>query len=82
MFTNEKELVDTLVEYLRKKYKIQYITRELQSGNNIADIVYSDKLNRKNILFNNYINSYYYVKSIYNKHKIRLRNIIGNSNNF
>ena len=59
MFTNEKELVDTLVEYLREKYKIQYITRELQSGNNIADIVYSDKIDRECILFDDYINSYY-----------------------
>ena len=75
MFTNEKELVDTLVEYLRKKYKIQYITRELQSGNNIADVVYSDKLDREYILFDNYINSYYYVKKIYNKHKIGLNNL-------
>ena len=75
MFTNEKELVDTLVEYLKNKYKIQYITRELQSGNNIADVVYSEKLDRENILFENYINSYYYVKNIYNKHNVQLNNI-------
>ena len=68
MFTNEKELVDTLVEYLKEKYKIQYITRELQSGNNIADVVYSEKLERDHILFYNYVDSYYYVKNIYNKH--------------
>ena len=75
MFTKEKELVDTLVEYLKNKYKIQYITRELQSGNNIADVVYSEKLDRENILFENYINSYYYVKNIYNKHNVQLNNI-------
>lgn len=75
MFTNEKELVDTLVKYLKEKYKIQYITRELQSGNNIADVVYSDKLDRDYILFDNYINSYYYVKEIYNKHKVALNNL-------
>ena len=75
MFTNEKELVDTLVEYLKEKYKIQYITRELQSGNNIADVVYSEKLERDHILFYNYVNSYYYVKNIYNKHKIGLNNL-------
>lgn len=75
MFTNEKELVDTLVEYLKEKYKIQYITRELQSGNNIADVVYSEKLERDHILFYNYVDSYYYVKNIYNKHKIGLNNL-------
>lgn len=75
MFTNEKELVDTLVEYLKKQYKIQYITRELQSGNNIADVVYSEKIDRENILFENYINSYYYVKKIYNKHKVQLNSL-------
>lgn len=75
MFTNERELVDTLVMYLKEKYKIQYVARELQSGNNIADVVFSESIDRNYILFDNYINSYYYVKNIYNKHKIRLNNL-------
>lgn len=82
MFTNERELVDTLVMYLKEKYKIQYVARELQSGNNIADVVFSESIDRNYILFDNYINSYYYVKNIYNKHKIRLNNLeICNSKN-
>lgn len=82
MFTNEKELVDTLIKYLKEKYKIKYIARELQSGNNIADVVYSESIEREYTLFDKYINSYYYVKNIYNKHKIALNNLeIQNSKN-
>lgn len=75
MFANEKELVEKLVEYLEKKYKIKYITRELQSGNNIADVVYTERIDREYILFNTYMNSYYYVEKIYNKHEIDINEI-------
>ena len=68
MFAKEKELVEKLVEYLEGKYQIKYITRELQSGNNIADVVYTEKIDREYILFDTYMDSYYYVKKIYNKH--------------
>lgn len=70
MFAKEKELVEKLVEYLEEKYQIKYITRELQSGNNIADVVYTEKINREYILFDTYMDSYYYVKKIYNKHEV------------
>ena len=70
MFAKEKELVEKLVEYLERKYQIKYITRELQSGNNIADVVYTEKIDREYILFDTYMDSYYYVKKIYNKHEV------------
>lgn len=70
MFSNEKQLVEKLVLDLQEKYNTQYIVRELRSGNNIADIVYTTDINRGNIVFDEYFNAYYYFNVIYNKKKI------------
>lgn len=70
MFSNEKQLVEKLVLDLQEKYNTQYIVRELRSGNNIADIVYTTDINRDNIVFDEYFNAYYYFNVIYNKKKI------------
>lgn len=75
MFNSEKELVEQLVAFLQERFNTKYIVRELQSGNNIADIVYSEKLNRKNIVFDEYFNAYYYFNDIYNRKKIPLSEI-------
>lgn len=75
MFKSEKDLVEHLIVFLQERFNTEYIVRELQSGNNIADIVYSEKLNRKSIIFDEYFNAYYYFNDIYNRKKIPLAEI-------
>lgn len=72
MFINEKALVDKLVTDLQERYATQYIVKELRSGNNIADIVYTTDLERTNIVFDDYYNAYYYFKGIHNHKKVCL----------
>ena len=70
MFVSEKQLVGKLVLDLQEKYNTQYIVRELRDGNNIADVVYTTDLNRDNVVFDEYLNAYYYFNVIYCKKKI------------
>ena len=70
MFSSEKQLVEKLVLDLQEKYNTNYIVRELRGGNNIADVVYTADITRDNIVFDEYLNAYYYFKIIYNKKKI------------
>lgn len=73
MFSNEKQLVEKLVLDLQEKYNTPYIVRELRGGNNIADVVYTTDINRENIVFDEYLNAYYYVNIIYKKKRIHLK---------
>lgn len=75
MFKNEQELVDKLVLDLQERFDTQYIVRELRGGNNIADVVYTTKIDRNNIVFDEYFNAYYYVNDIYNKTKIKVDDV-------
>lgn len=70
MFSSEKQLVEKLVLDLQEKYNTNYIVRELRGGNNIADVVYTADITRDNIVFDEYLNAYYYFNIIYNKKKI------------
>lgn len=63
-FTYEKDLVNELVSILKKEYHIKYVVRELQNGKNIADVVYSNELERDFTIFDEYIESYYYFNEI------------------
>lgn len=72
IFINEKALVDKFVVDLQERYATQYIVKELRSGNNIADIVYTTDLERTNIVFDDYFNAYYYFKGIFNHKKVCL----------
>lgn len=67
IFKLEKELVVELVKLLKKDHNIKYVTRELRNGNNIADIVFSYEINRNYAIFQEYIQSYYYVNKMLNK---------------
>ena len=52
MFSSEKELVEKLVLDLQERYNTQYIVRELRSGKNIADVVYTTEIEKtRYILF-------------------------------
>lgn len=73
MFPSESALVEKLVCDLQQKYGIQYIVRELRSGNNIADIAYTENIERDNIVFDDYLNAYYYFRSVYNKKKVNVQ---------
>ena len=75
MFSNEKALVDKLVADLQGKFKTQYVVRELRSGNNIADVVYTTDLNRDRVVFDEYFNAYYYCNDVFNKKSINLEEI-------
>ncbi|MDU4724840.1 hypothetical protein [Clostridium sp.] len=75
MFPSEKQLVEKLVEELQMKYDTKYIVRELRGGNNIADIVYTPDINRDKVVFDEYLNAYYYFQEIYNKKRVNLNNI-------
>jgi len=75
MFSNEKALVDKLVADLQGKFKTQYVVRELRSGNNIADVVYTTDLNRDRVVFDEYFNAYYYCNDVFNKKTINLKEI-------
>lgn len=69
---NEKELVNKLVLDLQENFGVRYITRELRSGNNIADVVYATDINRNNIVFDEYFNACYYFDKIYSHEKISI----------
>ncbi len=75
MFASEKELVEKLVEELQSRFETKYIVRELRGGNNIADIVYTEDINRDQIVFDEYFNAYYYFQKIYNKKRVNLNSI-------
>lgn len=75
MFSSEKTLVDKLIADLQEKFDTQYIVRELRSGNNIADVVYTTDLNRNNIVFDEYFNAYYYFKDVYYKKTVDIKEI-------
>ena len=72
MFSSEKELVEKLVLDLQERYNTQYIVRELRSGKNIADVVYTTEIDRSNIVFDDYFNAYYYFNGVYSKKKISI----------
>lgn len=72
MFSSEKELVEKLVLDLQERYDTQYIVRELRSGKNIADVVYTTEIDRSNIVFDDYFNAYYYFNGVYSKKKISI----------
>lgn len=72
MFISEKELVEKLVLDLQERYNTQYIVRELRSGKNIADVVYTTEIDRSNIVFDDYFNAYYYFNGVYSKKKISI----------
>ena len=75
MFRSESELVEKLVSDLQNKYGIQYIVRELRSGNNIADVAYAADLIRENVIFDEYLNAYYYFSNVYNHKRVNLDKI-------
>ena len=72
MFNSEKELVEKLVLDLQERYNTQYIVRELRSGKNIADVVYTSEIDRSNIVFDDYFNAYYYFNGVCSKKKISI----------
>lgn len=75
MFVNEAELVDKLVLDLQERFDTQYIVRELRGGNHIADVVYTTNINRRNIVFDEYFNAYYYFNGIYKHKKVCLDDV-------
>ena len=72
MFSSEKELVEKLVLDLQERYNTQYIVRELRSGKNIADVVYTTDIDRSTIVVDDYFNAYYYFNGVYSKKKISI----------
>ena len=72
MFGSERELVEKLVFDLQERYNTKYIVRELRSGKNIADVVYTTEIDRSNIVFDDYFNAYYYFNGIYSKKRISI----------
>lgn len=72
MFGSERELVEKLVLDLQERYNTQYIVRELRSGKNIADVVYTTEIDRSNIVFDDYFNAYYYFNGVYSKKRISI----------
>lgn len=75
IFKLEKDLVTELINLLKKDYNIKYVTRELRNGNNIADVVFSDEINRNYAIFKEYIQSHYYVTKILNKKSIKITDL-------
>ena len=65
-------MVEKLVLDLQERYNTQYIVRELRSGKNIADVVYTTEIDRSNIVFDDYFNAYYYFNGVYSKKKISI----------
>lgn len=72
MFQKENELVNKLVVDLQERFGTKYILKELRSGNNIADITFAIDINRKNTIFSEYFNAYYYFTTIYSSNKVEL----------
>ncbi|RYX98486.1 hypothetical protein EON78_05175, partial [bacterium] len=54
MFQLEKEMIPVLVDKLSKEFKTTYFLEEFNSGNGIADLVFTTKVNNEQIVFNDY----------------------------
>lgn len=74
-FRYERDLVNELVEILQKDYNIKYIVRELKNGKNIADVVCSKEIERDFIIFDEYIESYYYFNEILTHRKLNIEEL-------
>lgn len=54
MFRYESEMIPVLIKNLSKVFNTEYITTEFNTGNGIADVVFSTKLSEENLFFNDY----------------------------
>lgn len=54
MFKYEKEMIPVLINYLKQKHRNGYFLNEFNSGNGIADIVYSTKIKQHGDLILDY----------------------------
>lgn len=54
MFRYESEMIPVLVKNLTKVFNTEYITTEFNTGNGVADLVFSTKLSEENLFFNDY----------------------------
>lgn len=54
MFRYESEMIPVLVKNLTKVFNTEYITTEFNTGNGVADLVFSTKLSEERLFFNDY----------------------------
>jgi len=74
-FDYESQMVDFIVEELQKKHSYKYIVKEMRNGNNIADVVFSDDFSRDKVIFDNFVNTYFYVHKIRGNKKVSFESI-------
>ena len=74
-FKLEKDLVKELVLLLKKDFNINHLSLEFRSGSNICDVVFTDGFKRKNVIFDNYFESYFYFNKILKNKKININEI-------
>ncbi|HET9057375.1 MAG TPA: hypothetical protein VFN30_11080 [Chitinophagaceae bacterium] len=54
MFRYERDMIPVLVKNLTKVFNTEYITTEFNTGNGVADLVFSTKLSEERLFFNDY----------------------------
>lgn len=75
IFKYEKDLVVVLMTEIQKKWNLSIISREIKSGNNIADLVFIDEIKRDFVMFEEYFLSYFYVTHVYKKESLSLESL-------
>lgn len=71
MFKYESEMIPVLIKNLSRIYKTQYFTTEFNTGNGVADLVFSTKLSEEKLFFNDYGVMALFVKIFDENKKIR-----------
>jgi hypothetical protein len=70
MFRFEKDMIPILEASLSKLYKTEYLTTEFNTGNGIADLVFTTKMNDETLIFDDYSLMSIFIKHFNKKEKL------------
>lgn len=78
MFQFEKEMIPVLRNYLSHEFKTQYFATEFNSGNGVADLVFTTELNEEELIFNDYGLMSLFINNFYKKKKLSKKTLFDN----
>lgn len=75
MFNLEKEMIPVLIDELSSMYNTNSFVKEFNTGNGIADLVFTTKINNESIVLNSYALMSTFIQYFHNKKKISISNV-------
>lgn len=75
MFRFEKDMIPVLIKNLSRIFDTSYFTTEFGTGNGIADLVFTTKMNNESLLLNDYSFMSLFVKHFLQKNRFRKEDI-------